>query len=359
MVVISYHINKSTGVGGIENFIRSIQNIAVSKEYKTAEIYHGICGDEVSSDNSLVSYYKLRETMFSLDSKINNNLRKVELYSSIKNCLQGKESIVFLFNPFDLLFIPNSVLKRSKVIIVQANKVDSIFRTKRARLALFLKEKYIDLITVYTSNDQIALLRYYPNLSNKVRVIPRGCKLVTGQFVVKDCKKLVTIARIQETQKNFDSMLDIMKTLPEGYSLDIYGAGDIDEVETLKLKIKKHNNVSFKGFASDVKNVLHDYSVFLMTSHYEGFGQTLIEARSQGLPIVAFETFEALSWIVDNGISGEIVESYNNDEFKQAILKITNDDVVYQSYSEASLIKAQDTEMSRINDMWMGILNEY
>lgn len=355
MSLITYHINKSTGVGGVENLIRTLQTI--NKGKRVIEYYHGTCGNEVSEEMKDVEYVDLGNSIFPYNNKINNNLRKTKFYKMM-NRVDVTGNNIIIFNPFDLLFFPEKTLKNNRVIIVQANRVESIFCTLRAKLALKFRSPYINLISVYTSLDKAKLLEYYPNFESKIEIIPRGCKIEPSLALSERNYNLVTIARVQEGQKNFNDMFKVLSMLPDKYTLDIWGDGDERELNELKVKISEHDRVNFKGYASDIKKTLEDYSLFIMTSHYEGFGQTLIEARSQGLPIVAFNTFEALEWVVEDKVSGRIIEPYNIESFKDSILEICEDYDTYNKYSKGALEKSKDTKQSRINKIWDRILNE-
>src|SRR5690606_32264812 len=140
--------------------------------------------------------------------------------------------------------------------------------------------------------------------------------------IARFSRRLVTITRISEQQKNLSGMIEVMDLMPKGYTLDIYGGGTSEEVRYLEEMIKErsNSNVRFCGVARDVESVLKEYSVFLMTSHYEGFGQTIIEARSQGLPVIAYNTFDAASWVIKNGETGFLIQPYDKYSFKKAIL---------------------------------------
>ncbi|WP_269156208.1 glycosyltransferase [Photobacterium damselae] len=170
----------------------------------------------------------------------------------------------------------------------------------------------------------------------------------------KKNKKLITIARIEEKQKNFDAMIDICNRLKGEYRLDIYGDGDINEIQKLLDKIKDIPYINYCGVAKDVEAILSKYSIFIITSYYEGFGQTLIEARSQGLPIVGFNTYESFSWIVSDHYNGRGIVPFDNDSFCEAIKDVYNN---YDYYSINSLSKANETTMELIDKKWENLIS--
>jgi glycosyltransferase involved in cell wall biosynthesis len=151
-------------------------------------------------------------------------------------------------------------------------------------------------------------------------------------------------------------MINVLDRLPEGYTLDIYGDGNFDEVTDLKEKLIAKSNVTYKGPTNDVAATLAGYSLFLMTSRYEGFGQTLIEARSQGLPLVVYNTFDALSWIVDDTQTGCIVPNGHTQTFTESVMKICENKERFIAMSNNALCKAVDTESKYVSELWENIL---
>jgi glycosyltransferase involved in cell wall biosynthesis len=164
------------------------------------------------------------------------------------------------------------------------------------------------------------------------------------------------VSRIEEKQKNISGLVDIFLRLPKGFVLDIYGEGEPGEVDRLGELIRGHERIRYRGLARDMQRTLRQYSIFLMTSRYEGFGQTLIEARSQGLPIVAYDSFPAAKWIVKNGETGYLVPMHEAQEFADAVLRIADDVELHQSMSRASLRMASETAKETVLEKWAKVL---
>jgi len=148
-----------------------------------------------------------------------------------------------------------------------------------------------------------------------------------------------------------------MRNLPADYTLSIFGDGPKDEIAQLEHLIEGFSNVTFYGPTSDVQSVLRKHNIFVMTSHYEGFGQTLIEARSQGLPTIAYNTFDALQWVIKEGANGTIVNPYNVDSFVEAVQTIAENKKTYLRMSENALKFSKETEKGNINKLWSSTLS--
>lgn len=340
MKLVTINPQKSTTMGGVETLIRSLHSLFACENY---ELYQLEPKKEHYAESSDVVY-----SQYGCGNKIAAKVSQIEAVRKLQLCA---DDVVVLFHPNDLLYLPRQVLKNSKVVLVQTNKF-SVFFKPFSKFIMRLLQSKIDLFTVYTDKDKQALSTLFPRLAQKVKVIPRGCKLTTANAPQQLSTKLVTIARIDEGQKNFSAMIDVIAQLPAEYSLDIYGDGSESEVTALTELVADIDNVNFKGPTSDVANTLQDYALFIMTSRYEGFGQTLIEARSQGLPIVAYQTFDALPWIVEDGVNGHRVAEGDEKQFAQRIMQICSDDEAYNRLSRHALSKAKETELDVVNQLW-------
>ena len=119
-----------------------------------------------------------------------------------------------------------------------------------------------------------------------------------GRFII------LMASRITK-EKNIALAIEVMKELsthPKNPLLVIVGDGQ--ELESLK-KIAKglrlENSVSFLPFTDDIISYYKTCDLFLLTSNYEGYGMTLIEATLAGAKIIA----------TDVGIASEILPPEN------------------------------------------------
>jgi len=337
-------------MGGVETLIRDLQESAATNSIIELFEHHPV--EEYFEENPSAQYICFGSSDRSLLAKIKT---KTSQWRAIAKLNVTETDTVVFFHPNDLLYLPLQSLSCANVILVQTNKFD-IFFSKFSNLYLPFISKYINLVTVYTEEDAKVLSIMAPQFRDRTKIIPRGCKLKTSITPPLYSKKLVSIARIDEDQKNFSEMIRLVESLPSDYSLDIYGGGSIDEIEALELLLLDSKKVNFKGIATDVGGVLKKYAVFLMTSRYEGFGQTLIEARSQGLPIVAYNTFDALTWVINDGVTGYAVKNGAQEEFCQRIVDICSNESFYATMSEAALMKSSETERDSVNQAWGEIL---
>ncbi|WLI73747.1 glycosyltransferase [Halomonas alkalicola] len=352
---ITYHSYSSNGIGGVEELIRSLQLIAETSGLRPVEIY--LKGDNGHVFESMANVTKIKYPGVFYNFKFIDRINRALFLRRALDALDvGVGDFLVLFDPKQLLLLPAKVKSNCKIILVQVNRVDKLFKTMSSKISVWVLKQNIFAFTVYTDFDKKELVERFPFLVNKVKVIPRACKLKTSSETARHSKRLVTVARIDEKQKNFFAMVAIFKSLPQDYSLEIYGDGPPDELCRLEEIIKGVKNVRYMGVVRDVSTVLKKNSIFIMTSHYEGFGQTLIEARSQGLPVVAYDSFKSASWVVKDGVTGFLVEPNNISGFVEKLMLIGEDKKIYNYLSNNSIHFAKETEREKIDCLWEKVL---
>lgn len=120
--------------------------------------------------------------------------------------------------------------------------------------------------------------------------------------------------------------------------------------------IKEENlkNVIFHGPTNQVMQKLDKAGIFVMTSDYEGYGITLIEAMRRRLPLIVRDTYDsAKDIVIDNGIL--LPKEWNEDDFVAGIRKIYDN---YDFYSKNSLRLGERHSFKVIKNEWQKLFNE-
>lgn len=186
----------------------------------------------------------------------------------------------------------------------------------------------------------------------KAKVIRHSCEIELLKGKKEKNKELIMIARLNNKYKRFDLVIKAMKKLPE-FNLRIYGDGP--DKNLLKRLIKEYQlkNVFLCGGTNKVKEKLDETGIFVMTSDFEGYGITNIEAMRRGLPIILRNTFEAAQDIViGNGILLE--KEWNEDDFVETVRKVYNN---YEFYSNNSIELGKRHNSEMIKEEWNKIFS--
>lgn len=121
------------------------------------------------------------------------------------------------------------------------------------------------------------------------------------------------IAELIEAFKQIDNINIVLKLCGDGPDASIF-----------KTQAKDIKNIEFLGHVTDVFRVLQNADVLVHPTYNESFGLSLVEAEMCSLPIIA-SNVGSIPEIVEDSVSGIIVEVKNVDELAAAMSKLAKD----------------------------------
>lgn len=126
------------------------------------------------------------------------------------------------------------------------------------------------------------------------------------------------IGRLENQQKNITALIKLANWNRE---INIYGHGNMIK----KLNNKLQDKSQYRGPAkkAQINEILQTTKALLITSHYEGFPTIAVEALSNGVPIIMFDTFNSVKFFEKSG-AVFIIEKNNLLEFNQKINWLKN-----------------------------------
>ena len=168
---------------------------------------------------------------------------------------------------------------------------------------------------------------------------------------------ILCVSRLAQ-EKCIDKMVrmwsELASQLPEWRFVIV---GDGPERGKLEAMVGNKNvpRVEFTGFA-DPTDYYRRAKIFWMTSKYEGWGMTLIEAMQQGCVPVAFKTFSSVIDIIDDGQNGYLVAPEDMHRFKDRSFLLANDGALRSEFAETAKKKVEEFALSHIINKWNTLL---
>ncbi|SEP81943.1 Glycosyltransferase involved in cell wall bisynthesis [Hyunsoonleella jejuensis] len=157
--------------------------------------------------------------------------------------------------------------------------------------------------------------------------------------------RFVFISRVTPT-KGINVILEVSKSLPKNYIIDIYGPLDS---KYYTADFFQDYSVEYKGTLkpNEVLNTLSKYDVLLLPTFYsgEGYPGIIIEAMSLGKPIICSK-WNALDELVEDNVNGKLIESRSIEDLKNAINDINKDN--YQYLSDNSKKRFSDFNIDNV-----------
>ena len=119
------------------------------------------------------------------------------------------------------------------------------------------------------------------------------------------------------------------------------------------------NSVTLCGTCGNMTERYADYSLHLMTSHYEGFPMTLLEAQAAGLPSVTFDFEYGARSIVIDGITGIIVPQDDEQAFTAAMQTMMDSKELRKQYGTEAMKAAGKFSRAEVMERWNSLINSF
>lgn len=219
--------------------------------------------------------------------------------------------------------------------------------------------KYVDSLVVLTKRDQSNYVRKF-GCKSKIIQIYNPLLITNNVYSDIQQKRILTIGRI-EYQKGYDKLINIAKVIAgecKDWSWDIYGDGL--EIEKLKERIAKeglNNFIHLKGKSKAIDEIYSNYSIFALTSRYEGMPLVLLEAYAHHLPMISFDCDCGPSEIIRDCENGFLIPCYDECGYAIKLLELIKDEKLRIDFSNNSNLSVREFDLDYILNQWMELIN--
>lgn len=326
------------------------------------------------------------------------------LFSLLKVMKREKYKLLIAaheYNTFYLTVICSKLLSIPSILVVGNNIEADLSQKKilsRSYHSLFLRMSlFLCNHIICVSNGTQNQIRSFFNIKQgKISYIYNGIDIIKIQKSIKTIKKLpkknqelITIGRLIERKGHYH-LLRVLhylnSTQNTQFSLKIIGDG------VLKNSLKKQMNKLKLTQATEIYPLrgkalyksLSDADIFVFSSYYEGFGNSIVEAMNCGLPIIStdckfgpreiiagnsnYSTFINTTRYCKYGILTPLIShsksiqktlSFEEIELANAILFLTNDKKMRQKYQKMSLLRARDFSLSKMTKEYDSVIKRF
>lgn len=337
-------------IGGIENSIDEISNVFYSSGYNIDIL----CSDKNNETEKSLDFFEeldgktvYRYEYVSGQGVLVRNFIKAR--SSLKKLLKNNKYDLFLSRSYFLVIVGYfSGVKNVKYIVPEVTfysnkkskemknfKKTASFCVKVALqwLAFILsKDVYVFSQSMTKQVKKASLGLVNPtliepgiNLNKFSLATTQEKKFLRSKYDLPDSKIiLLGLGRFSEV-KQYHLAILAMNDVPEDFLLVLVGSGpEFCEYQNLVNNYQLANKVVFFE-ATDCPEEFYKLSdIFLMTSRYESFGQTILEAAVSGLKIIAFSEKSGVNTNVVNMLSDfkglYLVDKQSKEDLSKNIL---------------------------------------
>jgi len=323
-----------SGIGGIAQHVQGLTKFLKQHNHKV---------EIISSENTFTIPIKgLKNPSFMISSFLKAKFKK-------------DQDIVHAHNIPSALAMKNTtgkkVLSLHGVFSQQINQL-------HGKTTANISEKYekdalrwADAITVISKEAY----DYYSKLGYNVFQVPNAIDISSLEINAdRRYQKQVIFAGRLSREKGIDSLVSIAQKLSDEIHLIILGTGP--EEQKIKDLVKTRKNIHFLGYQNKKETIslIRGSDILIQTSLQEGISSTLLEAMACKTAIIA-SNVGGNKELVENGITGIIIEPQDTNSFVQQIINLLNNPNLRKSLVEQALITAEKYEWNRVGNLYLNI----
>lgn len=198
-----------------------------------------------------------------------------------------------------------------------------------------------DLVEAFgVRQDSIAVI---PNPVDVDAVTRAAAEPIDAAFDARWTRPVIVAAGRLAEAKNYPLLIEAMALLRERVDarLFILGTGDLEPMIRDRIRERGLDDaIVLCGFQKNPWKYIARADVFALSSHYEGFGNVLIEAMACGVPVVATASAGTRD-IIQHNIDGVLVEQHKPAAFSSALATVLLDPARRARMSAAAVQAAQ------------------
>lgn len=246
--------------------------------------------------------------------------------------LSGKKVIVYLHpGPIFSLFrkFTFSVVGR-----ILGHRV--VFHIHSLSVHYYLKSKIMSAILRFLLMPSDCLFVLTPWWKERLaQLIKKRTFIIPNSYSVKSIQKfpkadtdkisILTMTRLTNG-KNVEYVIEAIKRLPEKYTLEIAGDGDLKNALQERVKhLDLEDRVKFLGWVGpqDKHKALMRADIFCLPSTMDSFGMVFIEAMAYRLPVVALRWGPIVD-VVIHGLTGLLASELTGDSIASQLKLLEN-----------------------------------
>jgi len=175
------------------------------------------------------------------------------------------------------------------------------------------------------------------------KVLPPGCKVLMG------------VGRLVY-EKGFDLLVKAFARLSGEFRewvLVIVGSGQEKHVlQDLIRHLGISGSVFLPGKVGNLHNWYQCADVYVLSSRFEGFPNTLVEAMAYGLPVVSVDCESGPGEIIRPGVDGFLVPSEDVDALARTLAVVMRDAHLRQRVGQSAVEVQKRFGLHKVSSMW-------
>lgn len=251
------------------------------------------------------------------------------------------------------------IIKEHGVRCILRKVYNEIFLKRRMSIHYNEIANYSDKI-VFLSKPYVQLFQKEYAIkktdAKKFAVIPNPCTVNSGNIAEKENIVLV-VSRLEETPKKITYILRIWNSIRSRFPdwrLVFVGEGPSQDEYMSYCATHHMDNVQFVGRQEPLP-YYEKASVFMMTSSFEGWPLTIVEAMANGVVPIVMDSFAAVHDIIDNGKDGYITPNNDLYAYAEKLTQLMQNKNLRETISNAARQKTKNFSPEQVIEKWISL----
>lgn len=262
---------------------------------------------------------------------------------------------------------PEQSLKSTPLLdVIKQNRKNNVIRSILAYYKGRFLTYYQHIYKYYKCDKYVLLSEKFVPTFKKLVPFASSEKLISINnpsplnpiFSSLEKKKICLFCARLEPQKGIDYLIDIWTIIEnrrKDWQLIIVGNGSQYQKIVDCISQRNLTNIQMMGYQSDTSNYYSQASIFLMTSIFEGWGMTIVEAKTHGCVPIAFNSYASATDVINDGIDGILIAPFDVNKYADNLLMLMDD---YEKRKELSINAINDSQrfsIEIIKNQWIAL----
>ncbi|MCL2521403.1 MAG: glycosyltransferase [Erysipelotrichales bacterium] len=203
------------------------------------------------------------------------------------------------------------------------------------------------------------LKRMPKRIQKKATYVYNPSRLEAKLQPVSETKKIIFLSRFVNQKKPLKAIkvAEILKQKKATFELHFYGDGILERKMIKAIKKRNLEDVCFlRGKTDNVAAAFDSADLLLLTSSFEGFPLSILEANSRSVPVISSNWGDACPEIIIKDKNGYICQK--NEEMADKIIELLNDSKKLECLREETYRIALSNSWDKIIKKWKNIIND-
>lgn len=351
---ISIIIGDITKFGGTERAVSNLANL-LAQNYRICiiSIYRPISSvpQFLIDDRVIIKYLSIRVP----DKKYKILIQYFNIFFFLRRVIKqnGANFVISTAHAFSFM-LPFLVLFLSAKSIA----AEHITRDSLPFFSKMLQRISYPFLYAVVLLSETARSRY--SFCRNTFVIPNSLPFFSEKPAELSSKIILSVGRFSY-EKGFDRLVEMASLMRDsflGWKIMLFGNGALEA--DLREQIDEKGLSDYIVVNDVVKDIQKEYlnsSIYLMTSRFEAFPMVLLEAKSCGLPVVAYDCPEGPREIIKNGYDGFLIEDGNAESMVEKLSLLMFNDKLRMEIGLNARNSVADYRDEEIKDKWNHLLH--